>query len=70
MDQDRQEGAEEANAPFYSTFQLRPVTDEEVLPLYEIYRRVSGGQTLEPFESLRKRQPEEAISTSEDEQAA
>lgn len=57
-------------APFYSTFVLPPLKDEDVLPLYAIYRNVSRGQTLEPFESLLQEHPELAELTEEDEQAA
>lgn len=60
----------EAETPFYSTFSLPPISDVEVLPLYALYRQISGGQTLEPFESLLKAHPEAAERRYEDERAA
>jgi hypothetical protein len=63
-------GDGEAETPFYSTFSFPPLSDEDVLPLYAIYRQVSGGQTLEPYESLLKAHPQVTEHRYDDEQAA
>jgi hypothetical protein len=42
--------------PFYSCVDVSEVTDTEVLTLYAIYRNVSHGRTLEPYESLLQEQ--------------
>ena len=57
----------ESGGDFYSTYRLDPISDEEVLPLYAIYKRVSGGHTMEPYETLLREHPE---LVGEDEQAA
>jgi len=60
----------EKETQFYTTFSLPPLSDEDVLPLYALYKRVSGGQTLEPFETLLKAHPEAAEPRYENERAA
>lgn len=51
---DRAAGIHEV--PFYSRIGVPEVTDEEVLTLYAIYRNVSHGRTLEPYESMLNKQ--------------
>ena len=59
-----------ADVPAYSRIPGRKPTDAEMLGIYAIYRNMSGGDTLEPFESLYQAQCAEKESDHEENLAA
>ncbi len=48
------EAKPEEQSSAYYTVPTPEVTDEEMLGVYEIYRTISHGRTIEPYESLRR----------------
>lgn len=63
-------GQAEEDVPAFSSAQDREPTDEEMLGIYAIYRNMSDGDTIEPFESLYQARCAEAESEHDNELAA